>query len=112
MPGDSNAHPTGGRGVAVVRLDRFTVDPGDVEELLARRNALVAAVRDAVPGLIEARLAKLDGKTWIDLWRWDSRSSAQAAIQRARTGDVPEAAAAFALTKDLTTEFADVVDER
>ena len=71
--------------MAVVRLDRFTVDPGDVEELLARRNALVAAVRNAVPGLIQARLAKLDDKTWIDLWHWDSRSSAQTAIQRART---------------------------
>jgi heme-degrading monooxygenase HmoA len=72
--------------MAVVRLDRFTVDPGDVEQLLARRNALVTAVRDAVPGLIEAGLAKLDDQTWIDLWHWDSRASAQAAIERARAG--------------------------
>lgn len=98
--------------MAVLRLDRFTVDPADAQELLAKRNALVAAVRNAVPGLIEARLAKLNDQTWIDVWHWDSRTSAQAAIERSRAGDIPEAAAAFAVTNDLTTEFADVVDER
>jgi hypothetical protein len=98
--------------MAVLRLDRFTVDSADAEEMIAKRNALVAAVRDAVPGLIEARLAKLDDQTWIDVWHWDSRSSAQAAIERSRAGAIPEAAAAFALVRDLTTEFAEVVDER
>jgi uncharacterized protein (DUF1778 family) len=98
--------------MAVLRLDRFTADPTHAEELLARRNALVAAVREAVPGLVEARLVRIDEETWIDMWRWDSRTNAQAAAARARAGDIPEAAAAFALTRDVVTEFADVLDER
>lgn len=53
---------------------------------------------------------KLDDQTWIDMWRWDSRASAQKAIDNAR--GVPEAGAAFSLVKDVTTEFAEIVDER
>jgi hypothetical protein len=96
--------------MAALRLAHFKVDPDDAEELLARRNALVAAVRQAFPGLVEARLAKLDDGTWLDAWCWDSRTSAQAAIANASA--IPQAAAAFSLAKDLTMEFADVVDER
>jgi hypothetical protein len=50
--------------MAVIRLDRFKVDPADAEEMLAKRNALVLAVRRAVPGLVEARLARLYDQTW------------------------------------------------
>jgi antibiotic biosynthesis monooxygenase len=102
----------GATRTAVLRLDRFRADPTLAEELLARRNALVAAVREAVPGLVEARLVRIDDETWIDMWHWDSRASAQAAAARARAGNIPEAAAAFALTREVVTELADVVDER
>ena len=102
----------GGTRLAILRFDRFKADPTNAEELLARRNTLVAAVREAVPGLIEARLVRIDDETWIDMWRWDSRTNAQAAAARARAGNIPEAAAAFALTRDVVTEFAEVVDER
>jgi len=96
--------------MATLRIDRFTVDPADTEQLVARRNALVAAIRDAVPGLVEARLVKLDDGHWIDLWRWDSAASQQAAVAAAPT--IPEAAAAFSLVGNHTTELAEVVDER
>jgi len=33
--------------MAVHRLDRFTIDPADGEELIARHEALVAAAKDA-----------------------------------------------------------------
>jgi quinol monooxygenase YgiN len=102
----------GDQTLTVLRLDRFTADPADAEELVAKRNALVAAVREAVPGLIQAQLVRIDQQTWIDLWGWDSHANAQAAVARARAGDIPEAAAAFALVKDTITGFAEVVDER
>ena len=69
--------------MAVYRLVRFTIDPADTEKMLATRVALVAATRDAFPGLTEARLAKVDEETWIDMWRWDSLARAQAAIEGA-----------------------------
>jgi quinol monooxygenase YgiN len=96
--------------MAVLRLTRFKVDPANTEEMLARRAALVAAVREAYPGLLHTQLAKVDDQTWIDAWRWDSLASARNAIEHAST--IPEAAAAFSLTTDTTAEFADIVDER
>ncbi len=96
--------------MAVYRLVRFTTDPADTEEMLAARAALVAVTRDAFPGLTEARLAKAGDGTWIDIWRWDSLASAQAAIEGAPA--LAEAGAAFSLIKDVTADFAEVVDER
>ena len=107
--GDSNVHGQEGP-MAVLRLTHFKTDPADTEELLVRRAALVAAVRKACPGLLHAQLVKVDDETWIDAWRWDSRASAEAAL--AQAPNLPEAAAAFALTRDTTAQFADVVDER
>jgi hypothetical protein len=98
--------------MTVLRIDRFTADPADTAELLRRRNALVAAVRAAVPGLLEARLAKLDDRHWVDMWRWDSLDNARAAATRARAGDFPTAGAAFELVDDVVTEFTEIVDER
>ena len=96
--------------MAVIRLTRFKIDPAHTQEMLARRAALIAAVRDAFPGLVEARLAKVEDETWIDLWRWRSLGNAQAAIAGAST--IPEAAAAFAVTRDVGMEYAELVDER
>jgi hypothetical protein len=98
--------------MAVIRLDRFTADPASTNELITRRNALVAAVRNATPGLLQARLTRVDDETWIDMWCWDTRAHAQAAVALAHAGQLPEAGAAFALTTDHTAEFTDVVDER
>ncbi len=92
--------------MAVLRLDQFTIDPADTGELLSRHGALVAAAKDAFPGLIEVQLAKVDDQTWIDVWRWDSLASAQAAVAGAPA--IP--AAAFSLTKTIAVEFAEVVD--
>ena len=71
---------------------------------------LIDAVRRACPGLLQAQLAKVDDETWVDAWRWESRGKAAAAI--ANVPNIPQAGAAFSLTRDATGEFADVVDER
>jgi len=96
--------------MAVLRVTRFKTDPADAEAMLGRRADLIAAVRRDYPGLLHAQLAKVDDETWIDAWRWDSRDHAQAAI--GNVSNIPEAGAAFSLTRDATAEFADLVDER
>lgn len=96
----------------IIRMTRFEVAPADVEEMIARRNALVAAVRNAFPGLTEARLARVGEQVWIDSWRWESAASLDAALQAAATGALPEAGPAFALTGNATGESAEIVDER
>jgi hypothetical protein len=55
--------------MAVLRLDQFAIDPADTGEMLTPHAALVAAVKDAFPGLIEVQLAKVDDQRWIDVWR-------------------------------------------
>jgi hypothetical protein len=94
--------------MAVLRLDQFTIDPAGTGEMLTRHAALIAAAKDAFPGLIEVQLAKVGDQTWLDVWRWDSLASAQAAIAGASA--IPEAAAAFSVTKSITVEFAEVID--
>jgi quinol monooxygenase YgiN len=85
--------------MAVIRTTRFEVAPADVEDMIARRNALVAAVRNAFPGLTQARLARVGEQVWIDSWRWESAASLDAALQAAATGALPEARPVFALTE-------------
>jgi hypothetical protein len=63
--------------MAVIRTTRFTVDPTNVDEMIAKREELIAAVRAACAGLTEARLARVDEKPWVDAWRWDSPASMQ-----------------------------------
>lgn len=96
----------------VIRFDRFTIDPADTEQLLAHRRALITAVRESLPGLVETVLTRIGEKTWVDMWRWESMAHAQAAVARAQSGGFPQAPAAFALTHAHTTEFAEVVAER
>jgi hypothetical protein len=98
--------------MAVIRTTRFEVAPADVEEMIARRNALVAAVRDSFPGLTEARLARVGEQLWTDSWRWETAASLDAALQAAATGTLPAAGPAFALTGNATAESAEIVDER
>jgi hypothetical protein len=96
----------------VIRTIRFEVPPGDVEEMIRRRNALVAAVRSGFPRLTEARLARAGDRVWIDSWRWESPASMDAALKAVGAGSLPEAGPAFALIGNVTAETAEVVDER
>jgi hypothetical protein len=96
--------------MSVLRITRFHIDPADTGEMIARRATLIEAVRAGYPGLAEARLSKVDDETWVDIWRWDSRALADTALAAAPA--LPEAAAAFAVTRDATAEFAEVVGER
>jgi hypothetical protein len=47
-------------------------------------------MRKAVPGLVEARLVRLEDGTWLDVVAWASQADAEAAV--AAHERVPEAA--------------------
>jgi hypothetical protein len=96
--------------MAVSRTHRYTVDPADLDELLARRATLITAIRAAHPGLAEARLTRLEDGTFTDVWRWDSAEQMQAAL--ADMARFPQARAAMSLTRDRTAVDGEIVDER
>jgi hypothetical protein len=97
--------------MADIRIHRYTVDdPADLEELLARRAELIAAIRADHPGLREARLIRLEDGTLIDTWRWRSAEEMQVALGAAPT--FPEARAAMSLTRNASAEDGEIVDER
>jgi hypothetical protein len=92
--------------MADIRIHRYSVDPTDLEEFLARRAAAIAAIRGQHPGLAEARLIRLADDTFIDAWRWDS------ADRMRKAAAPPEARAAMSLTRDRTAADGEIVDER
>ena len=65
------------------------VRDGVEEEMLSRRPALEAGVREKLPGLLDIRLVRLDDGTYLDVLRWESRELADAAIEK--FADIPEA---------------------
>jgi hypothetical protein len=100
-----------GVSVADIRINRYSVNPADFDELLVRRAELISAIRADHPGLVEARLIRLENGTFIDAWRWGSREQMQAALAAAAP-TFPEVAAAMSLTRDRTAEDGEIVDER
>lgn len=88
--------------MAILRITRFSADPAQEEELLAKRASLIAATRKAQSGLVDTRLAKADDGTWIDVWQWESDADFEKAVTWAHSA--PEAMAAFALVGDATAE--------
>jgi hypothetical protein len=58
--------------------------------MLALRPDFLAAMRRAVPGLVDARLVRLEDGTWLDVVSWASQAGAEAAL--AAHEQVPEAA--------------------
>jgi heme-degrading monooxygenase HmoA len=65
------------------------VRDGAEAEMLRRRPALEAGVREKLPGLLDIRLVRLEDGTYLDVLRWESRDAADAAIEK--FASVPEA---------------------
>ena len=95
--------------MADIRIHRYSVDPANRDELLARRTDLITAMRAKHPGLTDTRLVDLSNGAFIDIWRWASATEMQAAL--ADIAAIPEARAAMSLTRDATSEDGDVLDE-
>jgi hypothetical protein len=66
-----------------------TVRDAAEEEMLSRRPALEAGVRQKLAGLLDIRLIRLDYGTYLDVLRWESREAADAATEL--FAEVPEA---------------------
>lgn len=91
--------------MSVLRITRFKVRPQDADRMLELRSELIDRVREEAPGLRRTYLGQVDAETWLDLWLWDSRESLQSAVD----AQLPEAAAAFSVTSDVTGEVATLV---
>ena len=94
--------------MAVFRFAHFTTDPDRTDEMLAKRAALVATIKEQFPALTETRLARVDQSTWIATWRWDLAEADTRSRARRRS---PRTGAAFAVTSDMSAHFAEIVDE-
>jgi hypothetical protein len=96
--------------MATLELARFKVEPENIGRMLQSRDAMVEAIRARFAGLIEARLARLDDTTWIDVWKWESLEQAKAAADGASA--VPEAGAMFSLISEVESmEHAEILHE-
>src|SRR5262249_25643819 len=95
--------------MGVARIHHYTVEPADVAELLARRAALITAVRAAYPGPAGTQLTELEDGSFTDSARWDTAEHMRAASP---VTSLPEARAAMSLTRDHTARNGEIVDER
>ncbi|MDN5915379.1 MAG: antibiotic biosynthesis monooxygenase [Pseudonocardia sp.] len=96
--------------MTAIRFARFHVEPADADEMINKRALLVDAIRHRFPGLTRTHLTRLGERTWLDIWRWESHADLQRALEAGPT--LAEAPAVFALAQELSTEDADLVDER
>ena len=84
------------------------VRDGVEEEMISRRPALEAAVRQRLAGLLDIRLVRLEDGTYLDVLRWESRAAADAAVdQFASIPDAGEIHGHFA--EDLAHHRGEVV---
>jgi hypothetical protein len=94
---------------SVIRTHHYSIDPADLDDLLARRAALIAKVRAAYPGLAEARLIRLEDGSYRDAWRWNTAAQMQAALPATA---LAEAQRALGLARDYSADYGEIIDER
>ena len=63
-------------------LAAFTVTDGAEHALLAERPKMIAALRQAFPGVLAAWLTRQDDGSWLDVVLWRSRQDAEDAAHR------------------------------
>src|ERR671924_1152333 len=89
----------------------FTVRDADEAALLAERPAMIAALRDAFPGLLAAWLTRRDDGSWLDVILWSTRAEAEAAAEH--VADVPEAKAWFRhIAQSHGVQHVDIADQQ
>jgi hypothetical protein len=62
-------------------LAAFTVHEGEEASFVAERPQMIAALRDAFPGVLGAWLTRRDDGSWIDVLLWRSREEAEHAAE-------------------------------
>ena len=96
--------------MSTLELARFTVDPAVVDEMLATRPGLAAALRAHCRGFRRLYLSRLDERTWLDVVEWEDRQAAEEAAVTVM--NLPECKQMFAFIDNVVSmEHAEVVDE-
>ncbi|MDG4820819.1 hypothetical protein O7635_02995 [Asanoa sp. WMMD1127] len=95
--------------MTAVRVHHYAVEAAKLEQLLSSRAQVIAGIRANFPGLVEARLTRLDDGTYQDVWRWETGEQLAAAV--AASANFPPVAATMALTHDSTVQNGEIVDE-
>jgi hypothetical protein len=96
--------------MSTLELARFTVDPAVVDEMLATRPGLAAALRAQCRGFRRLYLSRLDERTWLDVVEWGDRQAAEEAAVTVM--NLPECKQMFAFIDNVVSmEHAEVVDE-
>lgn len=96
--------------MSAVRVHHYSVDPAELEQMLAQRAQVIAGIRSGFDGLVETRLIRLDDGTYQDVWRWETAEQLAAALDASAA--FPPVTATLALTKDGTVQNGEIVDER
>ena len=92
-----------------VQVFRATVDPANVDRLLAVRPKAIAQARAACPVLVRAELARVDAQTWLDILVWSAPDGADQLM--ARAADLPLVGEMHALIGEvLAVDVAEVKD--
>ncbi len=93
--------------MSVINVVRFTIAEENEQKMRTQRETLLTAVRAFTPGLRRAVLTRVDEKTWMDIWHWDTEESLTA-VQQAQ---LPEAAASFAMVTLVDGTKGHITDE-
>jgi hypothetical protein len=96
--------------MAVVRTHRYTVETGQLAQLLEQRTALIQGIRSMNPAFTEATLIRQDDGSYLDIWRWESAEAMRAAAEAAKA--FPLAGATLSLTTGHSVVDGEVLDER
>ena len=90
-------------------LAGFTVRDGAEVAMLAERQAMIGALRQAFPGLLAAWLTKRDDGSWLDVILW--RTRAEAAAQH--VNEVPQAKVWFRhIAESQGLQHVDIADQQ
>lgn len=96
--------------MSAVRTHTYQVAPGNLEQLLTQRADLIAGIRAANPGLLQARLTRHEDGTYTDVWHWESTEQMTAAL--AASAGFPLVGATLGLTHDASAQNGEIIDER
>jgi hypothetical protein len=96
--------------MTAVRIHRYSVDPAQLDDLLARRAHLIDGIRSGFPGLTATILVKLDNDSYVDTWHWESAEMMGAALAAAAAA--PPVADTLGLTEDHVVHSGEVIDQR
>jgi hypothetical protein len=96
--------------MTAVRIHRYSVDPAQLDALLARRVQLIDGIRSGFPGLTATTLVKLENDSYVDTWHWESAELMGAAL--AAAAGFPAVADTLGLTEDHVVHAGEVIDQR